>query len=338
VSNYYFLLPVFGGLCSGLLISVRWRKSGAYCLAISTIIGHGTFGSAINQSGHRQFSAAFTTFGAVLPCLVTLLLLSAKWVIWRVFGAVGWFGKALTSDMLTGIHRLRRLQKRKNTSGTSACPQDTVKLPWRWIVRFILMTVLLLTGRNAKSILDFLHDSAPRMSVVTNTLDLVSLILLTPKLFSGEARDNLHHLFLEIARGVFGKGVVAWDTKRRMVAGAIVYIIIFPVLYILLLINSSLEPRLIKTIDALSSAFHSEGIDNNLIDWLAAGVSGWLLLLDKFNKLVSMSALVSAVMASCIVVGARVRKLSPQQQRLWEDILFVVGVVLFVYSRELSML
>ena len=87
-----------------------------------------------------EHGAAFITMGTLLPCLITLLFLSAIWTIRCAFGAVRWFVRALTADMSTGIHRLYELQEGKNTSGNRTGPQDTVKLPWRWVLGIILLT------------------------------------------------------------------------------------------------------------------------------------------------------------------------------------------------------
>jgi hypothetical protein len=53
----------------------------------------------------------------------------------------------------------------------------------RWLWPFLVLTGIMLVGLNIGAISDLATRVAPRLSVVTNFLDLMSLILVTPKLF-----------------------------------------------------------------------------------------------------------------------------------------------------------
>jgi hypothetical protein len=120
---------------------------------------------------------------------------------------------------------------------------------------------MFVTGRYAEEILDFLRDRAPKMSVVTNTLDLVSLIFLTPKCFSGDARGHLHQLFREIANTALGNGIVKWDSKHVTVAGAALFIILSPLLYIISSFTLRMGPQFLQTMDSLQCTFQAKGVD-----------------------------------------------------------------------------
>jgi hypothetical protein len=67
-------------------------------------------------------------------------------------------------------------------------------------------------------------------------------------------------------------------------------------------------------------------------------MSGWLLILDRFKTIVAVSALVSVIMAMSLVLAAGFRAFSRRQQEQWENILLALGLVIFTYSRALSML
>ena len=60
------------------------------------------------------------------------------------------------------------------------------------------ISLIMLLGLNAKPISDLTARIAPRLSVITNIMDLISFILVTPKLFPVGVKDRLLNVYMHI--------------------------------------------------------------------------------------------------------------------------------------------
>jgi hypothetical protein len=65
---------------------------------------------------------------------------------------------------------------------------------------FLVVTLVIFAQLNIGAIWDFAAHVLPRLSIVTNVLDLLSLLLATPKLYSIETRDNVRNLSVRTLR------------------------------------------------------------------------------------------------------------------------------------------
>ncbi len=334
----YSFLPLLGGLGSGFFIAIGRRRTASYLLSISIAAGYLTAKNAITSSVLREPNVAFLVFGSILPCLVTITLLLIRSLGIRLSRAIRWIVKALILDASAGITCLRERIGFKETSVTSCPTRDTLKLPWRWIIRFTLLIGFFVIGNHAKRILDTLQGIAPRMNFITNTMDLVSLVLITPKSFSGSSRETLQELFYEVASKTFGNRSAAWDIQHVLAAGAILIIALFPFLWVALAVSSDIGPKVIKMMNSIRLIYRAEGLNFDWIDQMGKPFVGWILILDRLRTFVDATAIISTAMTASLAIGAGFRKLNRVQQEKWEDRLLWLSIVIFAYSRALSML
>jgi hypothetical protein len=130
------------------------------------------------QHGQALVFALFSSMlGAVLACVV-IVITRLLWAIpRRTVRAIWTFGGDILADV-------RRIAKRP--SDQERGPRRLSKAS-RLSVTFLVFTGVMLVGLKIGDISAMLTRVAPRLSVVTNFLDVISLILMTAKLFTIEA-------------------------------------------------------------------------------------------------------------------------------------------------------
>ena len=138
---------------------------------------------------------------AVLTCLpigvaaLTSVIIGITMFLWRVARRTLRAICAFTGDVLTDVLRAVK----RPTSGQERGLR-TLSRASLLSLTFLALAGIILFLLNIDSISTLVTRFTPRLSIVTNVLDLISLILITPKFFTIEARDNVRDVSVQMLR------------------------------------------------------------------------------------------------------------------------------------------
>jgi hypothetical protein len=292
----------------------------------------------IAEGGHTlgHVLAVAAGIGFVVPLVGTALacaLIGIAQLLWaitrRAVRAIRTFG----GDVLTDVRRIA-----KRSSDQERGPRRLSKAS-RLSVTFLVFTGIMLVGLNIGSISAVLTRVAPRLSVVTSFLDVISLILMTPKLFTIEAAVGDERI-QTMRSFTFNKIIIPRNILIPFFRATL--------FLLLLLMTKYLADYNTSQLLAVCEIFNKI-LGNNPALILASPVC------DYYSKHVIEIQMVSAKMWSSffrplmfvsgvIVISLTLLRLlraiakSPEAQEKLDDLALVIGLVVFTYSRVLSMM
>ena len=182
-----YLLLLGGMIFGGLLCFRQTRRAGIRGLAVTcAVVALIIAGADIAEGGHTighvlgvaaAIGFVFPLVGTALACAIIGIVRLLRAIIRRTVKAIWTF----SGNVLTDVRRIT-----KRSSDQEPGPRRLSKAS-RLSVTFLVFTGIMLVGLNIGPISAVLTRFAPRLSVVTNSLDVISIILMTPKLFTIEA-------------------------------------------------------------------------------------------------------------------------------------------------------
>jgi hypothetical protein len=323
-----------GGFTFGALLCFRhWRRTGvlglaATCagLALIVVVSDTAEGSTI---GHSLMVAAGLAVvhpigGAVLASVIIVI---TRW-LWRITRRTG---KAIGSFSGNVVTEVRRIAKR---------PSDQERGPRRFSkasrlsVTFLVFTGIMLVALNIESISNWATRIAPRLSIVTNVLDLLSLILVTPKFFAIETRDNVRDVSVEVLRSfTMNKIIIPRNTITAITFGAVI-VLLLVVLFLVMEYNLTYgTANVLAFIETLNKIYPIP-----LADYFTKHVIEIQRVETKIWPFVIATTIITIVSFVSIILLSALAKQSPEDQKKLENTLLFFGLVLFAYSRALSMI
>ena len=198
------LTSLLGGMISAGLICARRRRIGVLILALScagaalivaTTIATG--GGTIAEAGATGAKYALIPLAGAILIYVVVLLARIVWAIVR----------AIVSILVRSVHAFNTFisevardiyQHLAKSADSSKDSRQALSKSSRRGLALIGISLIMLLGLNAKPISDLTARIAPRLSVITNIMDLISFILVTPKLFPVGVKDRLLNVYMHI--------------------------------------------------------------------------------------------------------------------------------------------
>ena len=189
-----------GMVFGGLLCFRQTRRTGilgfaATCAVVALIVAGTEIAEGGRTIGHVLAAAAvigflFPIVGAAPACAIIGIARLLRAITRRTVKAMRTFSSNVVTDVL-------RIAKRRSDQ---ECGPRRLSKASRLSTTFLVLTGTMFIGLNMGAISALATRFAPRLSIVTNCLDLISLILVTPKLFTIEERDNVRDLSIQTLR------------------------------------------------------------------------------------------------------------------------------------------
>ena len=304
----------------------RWRNGLRTLAATAVVVG--VLVAAGSTSAHGAATGIrFATFLLVIALLFSVpiaIVRLARFVVSRAFGEAKVYWRNLARDLGQIVaHR---------SDDSEVLPRIFSK-HFRVTVTVLLLICVITFGLNAKRILAFASQIAPRLSVVTNVLDLFSFTLATPKFFTAEVKDSMLRLYmLTLQSYTFGRVQFPRNAFTYSL-GALLFLCTFSLF-------PFLSDRLLNLQDIefqqLLAAFNARGFP----------VAGYLIqpMAEDQEIFAKMWIFLGPVMLVFLVISISVIFLSsrPQIYKAKQDDLadkaLFWAVVIFAYSRALSMM
>jgi hypothetical protein len=221
------ILSFLAGMAFGVLLYFRHRRTGivglaATCagMALIVVVTETAGGSTI---GHALKMAAFfglfsPMLGAVLACIIIVIVRFLCRITRRALEAV----RTFIANVLTDVCRIV----------TRRGPRTLSNASFRTLA-FLVFTVFIYVYLNIPAIWDFAERVLPRISVITNVLDLLRLLLATPKFSTMETRENVRGFSILTLRLFTFKFEIPHSALAYVFGGAI--IVSMPLLLLLAL-------------------------------------------------------------------------------------------------------
>jgi hypothetical protein len=220
-----------------------------------------------------------------------------------------------------------------------------VRLLW-WIIRRTLnhlslkslvyigvYIVAILVLLNIGPIWNLAARVAPRLSTVTNVFDLISFIMVTPKLSSTEIKDNILDLCVQTLRlFTFNKINIPPSPATRILGGAIL-VSLYPLLTLITAYSLHQFSQLIE----LGEIFNKI-LPNPFFDYINKHLIEIQLVFMKIWPFTVSVVIISVVLEASVILLSALAEASPEAQKKLEDRLLFCGLVVFAYSRALSMM
>lgn len=333
-----FLIPglvlgassVGGAISAWLICYGRWRDGLRTLVATSaatTVVVGATVAAGSTFSHGAATGIKFAVFPvtvALLVCVPISILRLARFAVSRAFVGAKEYWRNISRDIgQVTVHR---------ADHPEAQPRTFSKHFWVTAAVLLLICVIMF-GLHAKSISDFAASVAPRLSIITNVLDLLSFILATPKLFTTEVKDTLLRLYILVLQSyTFGKVQFPKNTFTYSL-GALLFLCTFSLFPFLLdkwLYNEGLQ------FQQFLAAFKAIGLPvaGYLIQPMAEDqeifAKSWIFLGPVMIVFLVMSI-------SVIFLTSRAQVSKAKQDEFADKALFW-AVVIFAYSRALSMM
>jgi hypothetical protein len=333
------LASFLGGIVSAGLICFRRRQTGMLALAatcagtaliVATTVVTG--GGTIEHAGALGAKYAFVPLvGAALVCLIVSIARIVRAIVRAVVKSV----YAFSSDVLSDIRRVAA----KRTDWSQDSLREVSKSSRRGLA-FIAVLAVVLFGLNARAISDLATRLAPKLSTVTNVLDLISFILVTPKLFTIEIKNNLLDAYIHTLQGyTLGKVQLPRNIVTYSI-GAMLLLFSFSLLPLTLsyLLDVFYHQLLDEIIIFSQLAKSTKLFDASFFDYMARH------LVESQSVFTAMWPFLGSVMIAYTVITISViflstlAKATPEAQERLADMLLCWGLIVFVYSRALSMM
>jgi len=324
---------VFGGL----LCFRQTRRTGILgfattCAVVALIVAGTEIAAGGRTIGHVLTATAvigflFPIVGAAPACAIIGSALLLRAFTRRTLRAIF----AFTGDVRTDV---RRVVKRP-TSGQERGLR-TLSRASLLSLTFLALAGITLFGLNIESVSNFATRFAPRLSIVTNVLDLLSLILVTPKFFAIETRDNIRDLSVEMLRSfTINKINIPRNTITAISFGIVfVFVSLLVIVFLVMTYNRTYGTAhflvLIETLDKIYPTPFAEYIVKQVLEYQRVETKIWPFIIATF--------IINIVLTVSMILLSALAKQSPEDQKKLEDKLLFCGLVLFAYSRALSMI
>jgi len=179
----------------------------------------------------------------------------------------------------------------------------------------------------------FVLSVTPSLSVITNILDLISFILATPKLFTPEVKESMLRLYvLTLQAYTFGRAEFPRNAFTYAL-GALLFLCtfsLFPFALDKLLQAQGLE------FQKLLAALNARGLP--VAGYLMQPVAEDQEVFTKIWIFLGPVVLVFLVMSASVIVLSSRAKVSKAKQDAFADKALFWAVIIFAYSRALSMM
>jgi hypothetical protein len=332
---FAFFSPMIGAF-GALLCFRHWRIGmlglAATCagMAVIEVVTRPAGGSTIGQV--LVFAFFSSMLGAVLASVIIVI---TRW-LWRItrrtVKAIGTFG----GDVLTDVRGIA-----KRPTDQERGPRRLSKAS-RLSVTFLVFTGIMLVGLNIGAISAMLTRVAPRLSVVTNCLDVISLILMTPKLFTIESEaDVLDLKIIQPMRSfTLNKIVIPRNILVPFYRATLIIFLIFISKYLvdynasqLLAVCASFNKILANNPALLLVSPVCDYFTKHVIEIQMVSAKMWS---SFFRPLMFVSGVV--VISLTLLRLLRAIAKSPEAQENLDNMALFFGLVVFTYSRTLSMM
>jgi hypothetical protein len=198
---------------------------------------------------------------------------------------------------------------------------------------FLVLTGIMLVGLKIGAISALATSVAPRLSIVTNCLDTISLILLTPKLFTIEARDNVRDLSIQMPRSfTFNKITIPRNILTPIFRAAMFLLLLLRLKY-LGDYNASQLLVICETLNKIFANPFCDYISKHVIENQIVSAKMW----SSFGGPVMFVCGVVVTSVTLLRLLRAIAKSQEAQEKL-NDMALILGLVVFVYSRALSMM
>jgi len=320
---------VFGGL----LCFRRWRIGmlglAGTCLGMAMSVGASGIAAGGRTIGDLLKEAAVLAcipiVVAALTSIIIGITLYLRWLVRRTLRAIS----AFTGDVRTDV---RRVVKRP-TSGQERGLR-TLSRASLLSLTFLALAGITLFGLNIESISNLATRFAPRLSIVTNVLDLLSLILVTPKFFAIETRDNIRDLSVEMLRSFTINKINIPRNTITAISFGIVFVSLLVLVFLVMEYNRTYGTThflaLIETLNKIYPTPFADYIIKQVLEYQRVETKIWPFIIATF--------IINIVLAVSMILLSALAKQSPEDQKKLEDKLLFCGLVLFAYSRALSMI
>jgi hypothetical protein len=321
----------------GGLLCFRHRRIGMLALAatcagvaLSMVVtqiaeGDRTTGDVLTAAG-LAFSPVI---GTVLACAI-IGIARLLWAITRrTVRAIRTFGGNVITDVC-------RIAKRPGDQERG--PRRLSKAS-RLSVTFLVFTGIMLVGLKIGAISAVLTRVAPRLSVVTNSLDVISIILMTPKLFTIEA--DVPDLKIQPTRSfTFNKIIIPRNIFTPLYLATLIIFIVLMNKY-LADYNASQLPAICASFNKILANSPASILASSVCDYVSKHVIEIQMVSTKMwssflRPLMFLSGFV--VFSLTLLRLLRAIAKSPEAQEKLDDMALVFGLAVFVYSRALSMM
>jgi hypothetical protein len=335
-----YLLLLGGMIFGGLLCFRQTRRAGirglaATCSVVALIVAGWDIAEGGHTLGHVLVVAAvigfvFPVVGTALACAIIGIARLLWTITRRTIRAIRTFG----GDVLTDV---RRIAKRPNDQERG--PRRLSKAS-RLSVTFLVFTGIMLVGLNIGAISAVLTRVAPRLSVVTNFLDVISLILMTPKLFTIEAEADVRDLNQPMRSFTFNKIIIPRNILIPFYRAALILFLILLTKYLvdynasqLLAVCASFNKILSNSPASILVSPVCDYVSKHVIEIQMVSAKMWS---SFFRPLMFVSGVV--VISLTLLRLLRAIAKSPEAQEKLDDMALFFDLVLFIYSRALSMM
>jgi hypothetical protein len=236
---------------------------------------------------------------------------------------------ASTGDVLTDVLRVVK----RPTSGQERGPRTFSKASLLSLA-VLSFTVIILFLLKIGAISNLATRFSPRLSIVTNVLDLLSLVLVTPKFCTIQTRDNVRDVSVQTLRSfTINKINIPRTTMASVYFGAVLVSVLVLSLLVLTYDRSYGTPQLLALTETLNKISPSPSFD-----YIIKHVIEIQMVFTKIWPFVVATTIVTIVLAVSLILLSALAKQSAEDQKKLEDKLLFSGLVLFAYSRALSMI
>jgi hypothetical protein len=327
---------LFGMISGGLICFRRWR-AGLIALAVTYAATASTVATTIvTENGTARHAAALGAIYGLVPlvgtglvCIGFLAVRFLRATIRAVVNSTWNFG----ATVLAGVHRVIA----KPADHRDEYPRHLNKSSRR-ALSFLSVLLAISIGLHATTISGFLVYLAPKLPTATNILDLISFVMVTPKLFNEEAKNNLLATYIGVVRiYTLGKMRVPGNTITYSI-GAMLLLCTFSLFpFLLIEFNEINFSQLLSITSQFSQLGRSTGVfDASFFDYMRGHMVEAHAVFAAMWPFFGSTMIVYIVFSISVIFFSALPKATPEDQDKLADKLLSWGVVVFLYSRALS--
>ena len=240
---------------------------------------------------------------------LTSVIIGITMFLWRVarrtLRAICAFTGDVLTDVLRAVKRPTSGQERGLRTLSRASLLSLIFLALAGIILFLL---------NIDSISTLVTRFTPRLSIVTNVLDLISLILITPKFFTIEARDNVRDVSVQMLRSfTINKINIPRTTITSIVFGAVVVSLLVLSLLVLAYDQSYGTAQFIGLAEALNKIYPSSSFA-----YIIKHVIGIQRVYMKIWPFLIATTIITIVLAVSIILLAHLPNSRQRIRKNWK--------------------
>jgi len=325
---------VLAGMAFGALLCFRRRRTAmlglaATCagVALIVVLTETAEGSPISHALEVAAGLASLPIVAAVVAFILVGIARSLWAIARrTLNAIWSFGSNILADCLRIV---------TNPSGQER-ESRTLSKASRLTLRYLAFAEILVVALNIGAIADLATQVAPRLSIVTNVLDLISLILITPKLFTIETRDNVRGISMQTLRSFTLNKIVIPPNHVTYIIGAAMFVSLFSLFP--LVMKYLLDYQRSQLLEISNILKHTFPTPFPFLDYFSRHVIEVQEVSTKMWVFEGPVMIVTVVLATSVILLSALAKASPEAQEKLSDKLLFLGIVVFAYSRALSMM